>query len=235
MTRKTGDAIQPGGVYKGVKLLDGWLVTNVTDKGEVQQKPNTRFTWEVRDESDVREDHKSLASDILMALDTRVNSVMSDNLLEVLQVFDAAALVKLHCGSSSNRTAKLAVSDGDYDAYGIKECEAVLSVASKMPNVRESGMDLDPKLGHRYMGLDPKLGHRYMGRIKEAIMAGIWKSLCPEWFVSQDKYSTALQSQDSDLVLFESVSSDTLEALFRLKFVNGNEFKLRLHEQNFYA
>ena len=64
------------------------------------------------------------------------------------------------------------MSDGDYDAYGVKECEAVLAVASKMPNVRESGMDLDPKLGHRYMG-----------RIKEAIMAGIWKSLCPEWFV----------------------------------------------------
>ena len=53
---KAGDAIQPGGVYKGVKLLDGWLVTNVAGKGEVQQKPNTRFTWEVRDESDVRED-----------------------------------------------------------------------------------------------------------------------------------------------------------------------------------
>ena len=189
-------------------------------KGEVQQKPNTRFTRELRNKSDFREDHKRLASDILIALDTRVNSVMSDNSLAVLQVFDAAALVKLHCGIP----VELAVSDGDYDAYGVKECEAVLAVASKMPNVRESGMDLDPKLGHRYMG-----------RIKEAVMAGIWKSLCPEWFVSQDKYSTPLQSQDSDLVLFESVSSDKLDALFRLKFVNGNEFKLRLHEQNFYA
>ena len=134
---KAGDAIQPGGVYKSVKPLDGWLVTNVT-KGEVQQKPNTKFTWEVRDESDVREDHKRLASDILMALDTRVNSLMSDNSLAVLQVFDVAALVKLHCGSSSNRTVKLAVSDGDYDAYGIKECEAVLAVASKMPKVKQN-------------------------------------------------------------------------------------------------
>ena len=28
---KAGDAIQPRGVYKSVKLLDGWLVTNVAD------------------------------------------------------------------------------------------------------------------------------------------------------------------------------------------------------------
>ena len=46
---------------------------------------------------------------------------------------------------------KLDVSDGDYDVYGVKECEAVLAVASKMPGIRASGMDFDPKLGHRYM------------------------------------------------------------------------------------
>ena len=85
------------------------------------------------------------------------------------------------------------------------------------------------------MDFDPKLGHRYMARIKDVIMAGIWKTLCPEWFVSHDKHAIPLQSQDSDLVLFQSVSSDTLDALFRLKFANGKEFTLRLYEQSVYS
>ena len=210
---KAGDSILPGGSYKGVPLLEGWLVTNIAQNEATAQRPDSRFTWEMREEIDVKEDHKRLASDILMALDTRVNSVVSDGSLAVLQAFVAEALVKLHCGSASNKTVKLDVSDGDYDVYGVKECEAVLAVASKMPGIRASGMDFDPKLGHRYMA-----------RIKDAVMAGIWETLCPEWFVSQDKHATPLQSQDSDLVLFQSVSSDTLDALFRLKFANGKEF-----------
>lgn len=220
---KAGDAIKPGGHYRGVKLLKGWLVTKDAGRREAVLRPNSRFTWEMRDEIDVREDHKRLASDILTSLDTRVNSVVSDHSLAVLQVFDAAALVRLHCGSSSDGTVKLAVSDGDYDAYGVKECEAVLAVASKMPHIRESGMDFDHKLAHRYIR-----------RIKEAVIAGVWNALCPEWFVLHDKHATPIQSQDSDLVLFESVTSDTLDAFFRMKFANGKEFNVRLHEQNVY-
>ena len=56
-----------------------------------------------------------------MALDTSVNSVVSDGSLAVLQAFDAEALVKLHCGSACNKTAKLDVSDGDYDEYASLE------------------------------------------------------------------------------------------------------------------
>ncbi len=137
----------------------------------------------MREEIDVKEDHKCLALDILMAFNARANSVVSDGSLAVLQAFDTEALVKLHCGTASHRTVKLAMSDGDYNVYGVKECEAVLAVASKMPTIRESGMDFDPKLGHCYMA-----------RIQEAIMVGIWKTLCPEWFVLQHKHATPLQS-----------------------------------------
>ena len=52
---------------------------------------------------------------------------------------------------------------------------------------------------------------------------------------SHDKHATALQSKDSDLVLFQSASSDTLDALFTLKFANGKEFTLCLHKQSIYS
>ena len=48
----------------------------------------------MREEIDVKKDHKCLASGILMALDTRVNSMVSDGSLAVLNAFDAEALVK---------------------------------------------------------------------------------------------------------------------------------------------
>ena len=53
---------------------------------------------------------------------------------------------------ASNKTVKLDVSDGDDDVYGVKECEAVLVVASKMPGIQESGMDFDPKVANSVRG-----------------------------------------------------------------------------------
>ena len=59
---KAGDSILPGGSYKGVPLLEGWLVTNIAQNEATAQKPDSRFTWEMREEIDVKEDHKRLAN-----------------------------------------------------------------------------------------------------------------------------------------------------------------------------
>ena len=108
-------------------------------------------------------------------LDRRVQSAVSDHFLTVLQTFDAAGLVGLQCGALlADGVVKLEIEQGEYDTYGVRACEAVLSVASNMEHIQKSGMDLDPPLAFRYMG-----------RIKEAIKAGIWKSLCPSWFMVQ--------------------------------------------------
>ena len=64
---------------------------------------------------------------LVAALDRRVKSVVSDNSLSVLQVFDAAVLVSLHCGSSSDGVVRLVVQDGEYETYGVEACEDVLS------------------------------------------------------------------------------------------------------------
>lgn len=104
----------------------------------------------------------------------------------------------------------------------MKECDAILTVASKMAHIRKSGMDFDPRLASRYMS-----------RIKEAILLGVWNLLCPEWFILQDK-NTPLQSQDAKLVLFEAITSETLDTFFRMKFADGKDFNVRLHEQNVY-
>ena len=80
-------------------------------------------------------------------LDRRVQSAESDHSLMVLQTFDAAGLVGLQCGAlSAHGVVKLEIDQGEYDTYGVRACEAVVSAASNMEHIQKSGMDLDPRL-----------------------------------------------------------------------------------------
>jgi hypothetical protein len=216
--------IKPGYKYQQVTLLEGWLITKDQGKDALDK----RFVWKEREIEEICKDHQSLALELEKSLNRRVLSVTSDSSLSILEVFDAATLVTLHCGVFSEGSVKLIASDGMYESYGVEECKAVLATASKMLHIKQSGMDFDPRLAHRYMS-----------RIKEAIMAGIWTLLCPEWFMLHGADSIPLHPQDSKLVLFESINSDGLDVLFKMKFANGKEFDVRLHEQNvfksFYA
>ena len=78
--KKAGDTLKPGGKYKGVELLEGWLVT----KDEGKRATGGRFTWKLREESDIKENHKGLASDLMNTLDQRVQSAVSYHSLTVL-------------------------------------------------------------------------------------------------------------------------------------------------------
>ena len=69
-----------------------------------------------------------------------------------------------------------------------------------------------------------------MARIKEAVKVGIWKSLCPSWFMVQ-RIDEPLKPQDARLVLFEAAPSNTLDVVFKTKFPGGIEYNVRLHIQ----
>ena len=72
--------MKPGGKYKGVELLEGWLVT----KDEGKRATGGRFTWKLSEESDIKENHKRLASDLMNTLDQRVQSAVSYHSLTIL-------------------------------------------------------------------------------------------------------------------------------------------------------
>ena len=44
-----------------------------------------------------------------------------------------------------------------------------------------------------------------------------------------------LKPLDASLVLFEPVPSNTLDAVFKMKFASGKEYNVRLHEQNVFS
>ena len=44
-----------------------------------------------------------------------------------------------------------------------------------------------------------------------------------------------LKPQDASLVLFEHAPSNTLDAVFKMKFSRGKEHYIRLHEQNVFS
>lgn len=117
---------------------------------------------------------------------------------------------------------RLWLPDGEYDNFGVEQCRRVLETVSNMLHIQQSGMNFDPRLAHRYMNL-----------IKEAIMAGIWKGLCPKWFMLEN--NAPLKAQDDKLVSFLHVVCEEMDSFFHMKFENGQEHNVRLHEQNVYG
>ena len=58
-----------------------------------------RLTWQLREEPDVIEDHKRLAKDLVCSLKKRIQSVLQNEAMAELEVFDAANLVNRNCGA----------------------------------------------------------------------------------------------------------------------------------------
>ena len=110
---------------------------------------------------------------------------------------------------------------GAYEMYGVEECQAVLAVVSKLAHIIKSGMDFDPRLAFRFME-----------KIKKAVKIGIWDGLCLDWFVLAE--GTTALPMNTKPTSFELVETETLDALFKLRFASGKEFTVRLQEQRFY-
>ena len=89
---------------------------------------------------------------------------------------------------------------------------------------KESGIDFD----HR-------LAHRYMIALKQAVSDGIWKQLCPEWFLNEK--NLPLRQRDATLVQFistESKAATLFDSAFEMTFSDGTVV-VYLHEIVFIA
>ena len=210
--------LKPGGSFKGVTLLEGWLI--VKDDGA--QAGENRFKWKAREDSDVKADRERLARDLAAAFDRRVNSVVNDPVISQLAVFDAANLVKLHCGIASEGSVKFFLPDGEIEEYGVEECKRILRMASKMSHIESAGINFDPRMAHTYMAL-----------IKKAIMQGIWNGICPEWFEVANEKDVS-NKDGADLAELRYEESTGLDLYFTMVFSDGKFQKVRLQEQRVY-
>ena len=216
--KKAGDSINPGGEYKGVTLLPGWLITKIDRKGK-----DKVYSWSTWEGNDMEEHHRNFAYDLLQAVDARITSITSDECFLVLQIFDATALIDLHCGRRIDGEVRLTIHDVDYDIYGVEECKKTMEVVSKMPHIVESEMNFNTRLGHQYTS-----------RLKEAVFAGFWKSFCPEWIIAG--YNKPIKQLDVELISLQPVVSTTcFESMFEMTFSDESKHIVRLHEQIVYS
>ncbi len=161
------------------------------------------YSWCMREDDDIEEDHLNFSTDLLQTVDARITSVTSDECLSVLQIFDVPALIDLYCGRRIDGEVRLMIHDGDYDSYGVEDCKKMMEVVSKMQHIVESEMNFDTRLAHRYMS-----------HLKEAVFAGVWKSFCPEWFL--DANNKPIKQLDVELISLQPVASTTcFESMLR--------------------
>ncbi|CAB3992085.1 Hypothetical predicted protein [Paramuricea clavata] len=214
----------PGGQFKGVDLLEGWLITKIDSDRDTPGNSEKLYTWKMRGEEDIERDHNQFALDLMNAVEKRINSTVTKPYLTTLEIFDAGRLVSLQCGRrQDNGNVKLSVSEGEYESYGAEESKAVMKSISNLPHIISSGMDFDERLAHRNML-----------RIKETIFAGVWNCFCPLWF--RDEHNNPLPKKDADLIEITPSNSDTLfDVMYILKYSDGEEFTARLHEQSVYS
>lgn len=83
-----------GKTYKGVKLVDGWLVNN-NAKG-------TKVVWDVRDVSDVHADTIVFIKKLIGSLDARLNAIVPKPLLELYKAIDLSEIIQYVSGKYSN-------------------------------------------------------------------------------------------------------------------------------------
>jgi hypothetical protein len=118
---KVMGSLKAGCTYNAVTLLPGWLITNVEGRGG-----NKTYTWSLRDDEDIENDHVQFAKDLMTAVENRVLSVTSSAFLSVLEVFDAQSLVNLQCGRMVEQEIEFQITAGEYDDYGVEQCKEVL-------------------------------------------------------------------------------------------------------------
>ena len=90
----------------------------------------------------------SFTNDLIDALSKRLNPVLHEEHLQVLEVFDASELVRLHCGKrDATENILYNKAEGEIESYGVKEVEALLYVASKIKHVKEYGINFNHRMG----------------------------------------------------------------------------------------
>ena len=196
--------------------MEGWLV--LRDKGKESRE--SRFSWQLRDVKDIEEDRERFAKDLMNALKKRISSVTSHETISTLQVFDAASLVTLFCGTAVEKKITFFLPEGELEQYGVDKCKRVMKEASIRAHVQASGMNFDHRMAHSYMSL-----------LKKAIMKGVWSGICPEWFKATDDKGAKVFLDGVSLVEFRELKSTELDCFFLMRFSDGKAHKVKLCEK----
>ena len=210
--------LNPGDEFKGVRLLEGWLFEECEGTGR-----DKLYKWSTRDTEDVSTDRIRFAKDILESINNRLDDVISQDHLKVLEVFDASRLVQIQCGKRTDDSVIRDVDDSSYEEYGVIECKKLMNVVSKMKHIKENEINFDERMAHRYMMT-----------IKDAVFAGIWNNLCPHWFINSLTNSPLDLAESVSFLEVKLLSSDSFESTFQLRLSDGKIFSCRLHEQSVY-
>ena len=89
----------------------------------------------MRESEDITKDRETFAKDVKNVLDRRLPNVQKDETLVILEIFDAQALVKLHCGEVPAGKIHYDIPEGKKEDYSIRECEQLISAIAEMKHI----------------------------------------------------------------------------------------------------
>ena len=88
----------------------------------------------------------SFAKDLLNSLENRIAPVLEKDHIKTLEVFDVGELVKLNCGTRTGNQVQFSKAEGEYEEYGVTQCNKFMTSVCKMASLEEFGINLNPRL-----------------------------------------------------------------------------------------
>eukprot|EP00794_Sanderia_malayensis_P001887 gene1887-2140_t len=183
-----------------------------------------RYIWQMREDANIKAEREGFAKHLCEALQSRINLAVNNHVVSTLQIFDAASLVKLHCGMlNGDGTVDYIMEVGEIEEYGVDECKKLLAVVSKMPHMIASAICFDRRMAHTYIS-----------KIKKSMAKAIWRGMCPTWFVEISDKKLGNTDQNTKMVEFLEEKSDSLDSVFQMTFEDSSRKKVSLQEQSVY-
>ena len=106
----------------------------------------------MREEHEIKDDHKRYAKDLMESLEKRVSYVLQSYTISNLEVFDATNMASLHSGTANEGKITFFLPGGEIEEYGV-DCKEVMKAASNLSPIQASSMNFDSRMSHAYMGL----------------------------------------------------------------------------------
>ena len=145
------------GLYKGTKLVPGWLVTS-SERRVVDNEVETFDHWRVRDVCDVESDLKDFMGDLKFSFESRVD-ISSVEMLRILTCVDLDSLFALLCGERLES--------------GKLKFQKLFDYVYSLEHVQALATDFCDENNDELL-FDPAFGNTVHHKMKQALKRALW-------------------------------------------------------------
>ena len=236
MTIYTEDDEEQHGTFRGVELLEGWIVSGEEVEQDLGKKKIT-YTWESRSPIECITDLECLAREVRHTLQKKYDVAVTKEVKSMANIFDvevATSILSTHRLDILNQKLHIETEERvTWETHGREEFVAFFKEICHLPHIKEhfnSRLDRD-MLPHSHSII--------LKRFKDTLRDIIWFDLggvrSHIFLDARGKAITSLSSQMIESFNEVDSTSFSLDQWYMLRFENGEQVVAQLNGEAFYS